>query len=151
MCENQFFIHLFSNASDNYFPENTAHTFTSVLPETLTLPGRWYCGLVEIEYSKKSSNQEPPLHLAVHTDICQTSITGNQKSSLLRYIPMPRTKGARRVFHTPATVNYLLVNKNVIDRISVSIKPYNTTPESLVGSSCSRVALHFVKAPPVLL
>ena len=147
----QFFITLFSNSSDNYFPENRPFRYTSILPETITLNGRWFIGLTELEYSKKSTSEGTALHLAVFADIVKASITANEKCSLLRYIPMVRSKAARRVFHTPASINYMEVNKQVIDRISIVIKPYGTDPESLFGAQPSRLTVHMTKAPPLLL
>ena len=151
MTDNQFFVHLYSNSSDAYFPDNTPYRFTSVLPETISLSGRWYCALTELEYTVKSSTDKPPLHLAVHSDICKSSIAGSEKIPLLRYVPVVRNKGPKRIFHTPTYANYVLVNNHVIDRIAITIKPYNTSPETLFGSEPSRLSVHFSKSPPLLL
>ena len=148
--EDQFYVHLFSNASDNYFPGNIPWEFTCMLPEPILLQGRWLCALTEIEYSRKNTDAILPLHMAVYTDICRASTTGSEKSTLLRYVPMARKKG-QRVFHTPASINYMLVNKNTIDRIRIAIKCPGSTPESLFAVEPCRVTLHFSRCPPSLL
>ena len=61
--DNQFYVHLFSNGNEKYFPENTSSHFTSLLPEILHLTGRWYVGLAEIEYTHQLKGKERPLHL----------------------------------------------------------------------------------------
>ena len=143
-------MHLFSNASDNYFPGNRPWEFTSMLPEPLLLQGRWLCGLTEIEYSRTASSVQLPLHLAVYSDICKASITGNQQTALLRCIPVSERKG-KRIFYNPNTVNYHLLNKHDINRIHVSIKCPGSTPETLFDQKPCRVTLHFCKAPPLVL
>ena len=131
--EDQFYVHLFSNASDNYFPANKPWEFTSMLPEPILLQGRWVCALTEIEYSRKNTDTQLPLHLAVYSNICKASITGLEKSSLLRYMPLSRRKG-QRIFYSPSSLKHLLANKHDMDRIHISIKcpdgpqkPYSMT------------------------
>ena len=150
MEDNQFYMHLFSDASDPYFPDNVPYEFTCMLPETITLQGRWFCALTEIEYTRKSSNAETPLHLAVYTDICRASITGNEKCTLLRYVPATKRKG-QRIYYTPGSVNYIMVNKHDIDRIRIWIKCPGSTPEAVFDAKPCRVSLHFCKGPPVVL
>ena len=148
--EDQFYVHLFSNASDNYFPGNVPWEFTCMLPEPIVLQGRWLCAMTEIEYSRANVDAPLPLHLAVHSDICRASTTGSEKSALLRYIPRPRRKG-QRIFHTPSNINYILVNKNLIDRIHIAIKCPGSSPDSLFAAQPCRVTLHFSRCPPSLL
>ena len=149
--EDQFYVHLFSNASDNYFPGKRPWEFMSMLPEPLVLQGgRRLCALTEIEYSRSNADAQLPLHLAVYSDICLASTTGSEKSTLLRYIPITRRKG-QRIFHTPFTINYILVNKNLIDRIDIAIKCPGSSPQSLFSAEPCRVTLHFSRCPPSLL
>ena len=76
--DNQFYLHLLSNESLRYFETNRPWHFTceTLLLETLHLDGRWYVGLVEIEYTYKVTKQDRPLHLTDSTDICKDTILG---------------------------------------------------------------------------
>ena len=148
--EDQLYINLMSDASKNYFPENKPWDFTVMLVEPLTLQGRWFIGLTEVEYTRKRSDAPQPRQTAIYCDICKPSITGDSKTSVLRYIPISRSKG-RRVFHSPSSIVYLEVNKHSIDRIKISIKSADTSIEDLVELQPSRLSLHLVKCPPLVL
>ena len=147
--DDQFYVHLHSDASNNFFPANKPWEFTLMMPEPLILQGRWFIGLVEIEYSR-SSDVQHPLHTAIYCDICKASTTGNSKSQLLRYIPISRRKG-QRIFHSPSSIIYLEVNKHDIDRIHITIKCADIPAQALFSEEPSRLTLHFVKCPPVVL
>jgi hypothetical protein len=43
-----FYLHLSSNDSIKYYPENRASNFTIHLPEEIKLEGNWLCALTEI-------------------------------------------------------------------------------------------------------
>ena len=144
--DNQFYVHLFSNENHNYFPSNKASCFTCLLPETLHLQGRWYVGLAEIEYTHGVKVKERPLHLQVCSDICTDSIKGSTKDGILRYIPIQGKRG-HRVFETLAPVQYILVNKQEINRIEISIKAPTADYEDLFSREPVRCTLHFTKAP----
>lgn len=148
MDEDQFYVHLYSNSSDQYFPDNKPYDFTSMLPEPISLHGRWFCALTEIEYTRKNTNDDTPLHLAIFADICKASITGNEKTTLLRHIPLTR---GQRILYAPASTNYVVVSKCDIDRIHVWIRCPDSSPEALFESKPSRVTLHFCKGPPMVL
>ena len=148
--DNQFYVHLFSNGNEKYFPENTSSHFTSLLPEILHLTGRWYVGLAEIEYKHQLKGKERPLHLCVSTDICLDSITGNTKAGVLKYMLVMGQKG-KRMLERFAPVHYILVNKQEIDRIDINIINTTFTNDELFGAEPVRCTLHFTKAPPFVL
>ena len=148
--DNQFYVHLHSDASNVYFESNKPYEFTCVLPEELRLQGRWYVSLVELEYSSnRISEPEVPLHLAIYSDICQDSIVSGSQASVLRYLPYRKKQG--RVFENPGSYCYLLVNKQLVERISISIKTPGIAADRLFNTRPSRVTLHFSKAPPLVL
>ena len=148
--DNQYYVHLFSNQNQNYFPDNKASHFTCLLPETLHLHGRWYVGLLEMEYTYQIHGKERPLHLCVSTDICADSINGDNKLGLLRYLPV-KGKKEQRVFQNLAPVQYILVNKQDVDRIEITINCPTHGTKEVFSSEPLRCALHFTKAPPFLL
>ena len=144
--DNQFYVHLFSNENRSYFPSNEASCFTCLLPETLHLQGRWYVGLAEIEYTLGIKAKERPLHIQVCSDICTDTITGSTKVGILRYIPIQNKRG-HRVFETLAPVQYVLVNKQEINRIEISLKAPTVDYKDLFSREPVRCTLHFTKAP----
>ena len=50
MREDQFYIVLPSNSSTRHFPHNKTSSFTTQLPQTLSLHGEWEVGLSEIQF-----------------------------------------------------------------------------------------------------
>ena len=46
----EFYLTLPSNSSMEYYPENTLTSFTTRLPNSISLEGDWDVGLVEIQY-----------------------------------------------------------------------------------------------------
>ena len=145
--DNQFYLHLLSNDSLRYFETNRPWHFTCVLPETLHLDGRWYVGLVEIEYTHKVTKQDRPLHLTFSTDICKDTILGGKKGNLLRYIPFTGKSG-KRVFASLGPIHYYLVNKQVIDRVEISINAPEQVIHEVLSDQPVRCSLHLTKAPP---
>ena len=51
-----FTIELVSNASGNFFPENTLSSFTNFLPEQVNLEGQWEVAISEISYPSVYQN-----------------------------------------------------------------------------------------------
>ena len=148
--DNQFYIHLQSNESLNYFTANKPGNFTCMLPQTVLLEGRWYVGLTEFEYTHKVTKQPYPLHLLVHSDVCKDSIVGDKKCQLLRYIPFTKKSG-QRFFERLGPVHYYLVNKQTIDRVEISINAPGYLIDQVLSDQPVRCTLHFTKAPPLVL
>ena len=48
MDNDNFYMHLPSNSSENYFPHNTISRYTTKLPQTIEFDGQWEVGLAEI-------------------------------------------------------------------------------------------------------
>ena len=63
--DNQLYVHLISDDSINYFPSNEPWQFTCMLADVLILSGRWYVGLVEVEYSHKIKGNTRPFHIGL--------------------------------------------------------------------------------------
>ena len=148
--DNQFYVHLNSNDSLNYFYTNKPWCFTTILPETLHLNGRWYVGLAECEYTHKFTKQNRPFHLTVSTNICKDSIIGTRKHQLLRYIPFLHKSG-QRVFEKLGPIHYYLVNKQEIERIEIPINAPDFKVEEVLGDQAVKCTLHFTRAPPFVL
>lgn len=52
----EFYMHLISDASLNYFPSNVISEFTTKLPHEVDLPGTWQVALCNIAYQKTWGN-----------------------------------------------------------------------------------------------
>lgn len=58
--ENEFFVTVFSNSSQDYYPDNTISKFTTRLPRPIKLDGNYKVGLIEIQY--------PPIVGVINTE-----------------------------------------------------------------------------------
>ena len=148
--DNQFYVHLQSDESLNYYTGNTPGNFTCILPQTVHLEGRWYVGLVEFEYTHKITKQPYPLHLVVSANVCRDSIVGSKRCQLLRYIPISKKSG-QRIFERLGPVHYYLVNKQTLDRVEISINAPGYLIDQVLSDQPVRCTLHFTKAPPLVL
>lgn len=54
--QDQFFLHLPSNSSDDFYPNNTKAEFTTRLLHNVELSGNWECGISEILFDKRWLN-----------------------------------------------------------------------------------------------
>ena len=146
----QFYVHLQSDESLNYYTGNKPGNFTCILPQTVHLEGRWYVGLVEFKYTHKITKQPYPLHLVVSANVCRDSIVGSKRCQLLRYIPISKKSG-QRIFERLGPVHYYLVNKQTLDRVEISINAPGYVIDQVLCDQPVRCTLHFTKAPPLVL
>lgn len=83
--ENEFYVTLFSNSSQDIYPENTMSRFTCRLPRPIKLEGNYRVGLVEIQY--------PPFQGVVSnnelSDEFEDEITLPEVSSFLKNKTLP--------------------------------------------------------------
>ena len=123
-----FYIHLQSGNSRAYFPGNKASRFTTKLPETLHLEGRWKVALCRISYPKMRN----PTKMTVCGDICGETIVGEKRLPLLRIID---AKKKNSLSFNPAY--YMPVRVQEMDRIFIEINlHYNFPSSTVVKISC---------------
>lgn len=69
MAEDDFYMHLPSNSSMDYYPENTLSNYTVKLDQTvdLTNGGSWYVGMAEILYPREYHNIREPFNYVACT------------------------------------------------------------------------------------
>ena len=149
--DNQFYVHLISDDSINYFPSNEPWQFTCMLADVLILSGRCYVGLVEVEYSHKIKGNTRPFHITVSCDICADTIVGNRKCNVLRYVQMSQKNSQKRMLENLGTVHYLPANKQEIDRVKICLNVPGYSAEQVFASEPVRCTLHFTKSPPLIL
>ena len=83
MKQDHIFVHLSSFDSIDIYPENVPQNFKVQLPERIRLDGSWTISLAEIEYPGKFLDKKPTF-LYFEVDLCETSVVGGQKRSVLR-------------------------------------------------------------------
>ena len=133
-----FYIHLQSGDSRAYFPGNKASRFTTKLPETLHLEGRWKVALCEISYPKMRN----PTKMTVCGDMCGETIVGEKRLPLLRIID---AKKKNSLSFNP--VYYMPVRVQEMDRISIEINTADTGEEmEFPTSGVTSCTLHFKHA-----
>ena len=81
--EAQFYVHLSSADSKQYFSKNDTSRFTVKLPEILHLKGQWEVVLCTISIPKTKPKQKK---LLVCSDLCGESIIGEKCLPLLRVL-----------------------------------------------------------------
>ena len=77
--EAQFYVHLSSADSKQYFSKNDTSRFTMKLPEILHLKGQWEVALCTISIPKTKPKQKKLL-------VCSESIIGEKRLPLLRVL-----------------------------------------------------------------
>ena len=81
--EKQFYVHLSSRDSKEYFTGNKSSEFTLKLPEILHLNGQWEVALCAITLPKTKPHMKK---LLVCSDLCGESIIGEKRLPLLRVL-----------------------------------------------------------------
>ena len=132
--KSDFYLHLSSADSKEYFPENKSTHFTVKLPEVLHLEGEWRVSLCELFHP----SVDKPQFLWLLTDVCDDTIIDGKKLPLLRIF-----QGKKRQAHVEFTqLHYKSVNKETIERITVYIRSDNGEAPSF-SSETLRCTLHF--------
>ena len=133
-----FYIHLQSGDPRAYFPGNKASRFTTKLPETLHLEGRWKVALCGISYPKMRN----PTKMTVCGDMCGETIVGEKRLPLLRIID---AKKKNSLSFNP--VYYMPVRVQEMDRISIEINTADTGEEmEFPTNGTTSCTLHFKHA-----
>lgn len=132
-----FYMFLSSEDCKGIYPQNTPQDFIVQLPERLRLQGSWSVALAEVTYPSDFKGVTPPwLHLEV--DLCETSIVGDQKMSILRRLPST----AQHLTFNP--LFYIPMRHQEFDHVHVYIKePSGATASFVSGLSCC--TLQFVR------
>ena len=130
--ERQFYVHLSSRDSMQYFPGNNTSRFTVKLPEILHLNGQWEVALCEIGLPKAKPQ---PKKLLVCSEICNESIIGEKRLPLLRVV-------TGKVPASFRTLQYIPVRPQDIERITLYIASATGAPVSFDQGECS-CTLHF--------
>ena len=137
-------VHVSSDASLSYFPQNKAYHFKCRLNTPLNLEGIWRVALLEANISTtKSVKTFKPLY--VYSNICGESIVDGDKQPILRKLTCNSPGNWDTVFEMG---HYTPVKVNNIDDIDI----YITTREGILASFIdqpSSITLHF-KAFPFL-
>ena len=128
---NAFYVHLSSDASLDYFPDNKASRFSIYFPEAINLPGQWSCALAEISMPSSSTGE-----VYIACDVIEGSFTSHGKYPILRRL----LKKAR--YMEFANLHYVPVARNSIQSLSIYI---SESGGSLISSLSGRVrcTLHF--------
>ena len=130
--EQQFYVHLSSRDSMQYFPRNNTSRFTVKLPEILHLNGQWEVALCEIGLPKAKPQ---PKKLLVCSEICNESIIGEKRLPLLRVVTGKIPASFR-------TLQYIPVRPQDIERITLYIASATGAQVSFDQGECS-CTLHF--------
>ena len=131
----QFYVHLSSDDSKEYFTENNSSKFTVILPEQLHLTGSWEVALCAISYPKL---RPKPNKILICSDICSESIIGEKRLPLLEVITgkLPASFYPRQ---------YIPVRVQEVNQISVYIKDGSGALASF-NRGTSMCTLHFKKS-----
>ena len=128
--ESQFYVHLSSEDSKQYFPKNHTSRFTIKLPEILHLKEHWEVALCSITLPKMKEKK-----LLVCSDVCSESIIGEKRLPLLRVLA-----GTIPSFFEP--LQYIRVRPQDIERITIYINSSSGSPVSFTAGECN-CTLHF--------
>lgn len=128
-----FYIHLSSDESLKYFPQNSASQFSVYFPEVLDLTGIWMCAMVEVSMPASSTGD-----LYVACDIVEGVLTSTGKFPILRRL----FKKAKYM----EFINRQYVRVTRIDLQSLSIKVIDTDGSPITFTSGrTRCTLHIKK------
>lgn len=119
--DDQFYVSLSSDGSQNYFSSNYAGDFTINLPVTLNFNSSdWVCGLCEVEFTPST---DTPKTIFILTDICQESIVNSKTLPLLRVININAGKNRGRTLSLVyEEIFYMPVKQQNFDQIRIYIK-----------------------------
>ena len=103
--DDDFYVLVSSNDSTSYFPANVAADFKIHLKRRMILQGHWVCALTELHC--QNPVRKGIKAMCVYSNICDTSIIGDDVAPLMRRIPIQNT------------TNYEFKNRNYI-RVALS-------------------------------
>ena len=132
--EAQFYVHLSSADSKQYFSKNNTSRFTVKLPEILHLKGQWEVALCTISIPKTKPKQKK---LLVCSDLCGESIIGEKCLPLLRVLT-----GRIPTSFEPLQYMPVRLQDTCIERVTIYINSETGDPASFVAGDCD-CTLHF--------
>ena len=130
--EAQFYVHLSSADSKQYFSKNDTSRFNVKLPEILHLKGQWEVALCTISIPKTKPKQKK---LLVYSDLCGESIIGEKRLPLLRVL-------TGRIPTSFEPLQYIPVRLQDIECVTIYINSETGDPASFVTGDCD-CTLHF--------
>ena len=129
--EAQFYVHLSSADSKQYFSKNDTPRFTVKLPEILHLKGQWEVALCTISIPKTKPKQKK----LVCSDLCGESIIGEKRLPLLRVL-------TGRIPTSFEPLQYIPVRLQDIEHVTIYINSETGYSASFVSGDCD-CTLHF--------
>lgn len=126
MADQQHYIFISSDDSTNYHPTNSPSQFCVELPQTLNLPGVWYCALTDIQLKGSAPVFE---EMNVVCDLCEHSYIRNNLQPILRRIP---GEGKKRTTYSFSPLYYFKVSCDQVNRININILDSKLSPASVL-------------------
>ena len=133
---NQFYVTLFSTASQELFPDNTFNAFTIQLAQTIDLGpnDRWEVGLCEFSNPTQNKRMIKPVlnvgetNALIYFNLIQPQFVENELIRSLRFIFTPSLNCEHYFDH----IYYLPVEKRHIRHITIEIKDLTGKPLKIV-------------------
>jgi len=146
---NSAYLALASTDSLQYFPNNTATRFTTLLNVPLELCGKWSIALREIviQTSDESKNLIGPILFDVFVTDAAGAILGGMESTLLCRVCAQTKKGRRTIAARFESCDFVPMRSFYLDRVEVIIKP--VFPPSLSFDSQTPTYATLVLRKPV--
>ena len=142
--DTDFYLHISSDNSLDYFPKNNAFDFRLHLKQPLSFHGYWMCSLTDFQCEIP---QTKGINLWVFSNLCDEMVVGDVNLPLLRRIPLTGVVGNMEN-HTSNPRNYLHIAHRDISSISLYI--YGDAMEKIpLVTKPVRCTLHFkiIRAP----
>ena len=146
---NHFYVTLFSNASKDFFPDNTLTAFTIHLAQPIDLGSSdWEVGLAELSY--KAPNRQikqgtvidviTSVNVLVYCDLITLQIVGTENVRLLRTIICPTQLGN----HVFQNIYYPPIEKKLFQDICIEPREANGERAAFEATIVpTTVVLHF--------
>ena len=125
-----FYLYLSSEDSKDIYSRNTPQDFILQLPERIKFIGEWSVALAEADYPNKFNGKTPDF-LWFEVDLCEASIIGDRKASVLR-----RLASTQRRNQTPEAfypMFYVPLRNYDFDQVQVYIKDPSGSTVSFAG------------------
>jgi len=122
---NSTYLALTSKDSLQYFPNNTATHFTTLLNVPLELCGKWSMALREIviQTSEESKQLVGPIIFDVFASDAVGAILGGMESTLLCRVCAQTKKGRRAIAARFESCDFVPMRAFYLDRVEVIIRP----------------------------
>lgn len=145
MMIRQTYCYVSNENSLNHFPDNHAGEFKVKLAERLILEGEWVCALTEFQYTVQTPPLEALSEIYVCSNLCDSSLVGGVKLSVLRKIP--NLIQGEHIVQTFDPAFYIPVIQRDFSVIDIYLKDKNFQSVSFDSGSIS-CTLHFKRQSP---